>query len=280
MNTGSASTSRCSTTGTDSGWLWQALARLLEPERLHVLTGSLGTEPQTHSTRVTIEGLLADLDACAAELRGAADRPARAPSDELRSSLKKLSGWLARIAKADMPERLLSEMWHGQRDRCGLGSVLLAWLLLHDLGRQVELENDRQCLDLLCRFGLDFAWRESAATPAQALDVSLGMLLMQTSAGSARPASNDPAFYELVEDPQNADLLGINRHAGQRWFSREGMAALAGAVALQAALVPLASPPDVATPEGATSMISERLRERLARAAAVGYRLDKFVQLG
>ena len=51
-------------------------------------------------------------------------------------------------------------------------------------------------------------------------------------------------------------------------------------LALQAALEPLVSAPVAAAPEGLASLISERLRERLARAAAVGYRLDKFVQLG
>ena len=42
----------------------------------------------------------------------------------------------------------------------------------------------------------------------------------------------------------------------------------------------LASPDSVAELKISTGLVSERLRERLARAAAVGYRLDKFLHLG
>jgi len=173
----------------------------------------------------------------------------------------------------------LHEMWQGKSDRPGLGTVLLSWLLLRDLGRQLGLADDRQCLDLLRGFGLDFAWQESAASQAQTRDVFLGMLLMQTPTQALHPATNDPAFAELVTDPKNAALLGINRHAGQSWFAKEGLAALTGCVALQAALMIISSPQVTEQPKVMARLIHERLRERLALAAAVGYRLDKFLHL-
>ncbi len=260
--------------------LWQALAGLLDPQRLHVLTGSLGAVPQPKPVRATIKRLLGELDALAAELRIAANLPSpQLPPGAPDSFVAKLPGWLAGIAKAEMPEQLLSDMWQGKRDRHGLGPALLSWLLLHDLGQQLGLENDGQCLDLLRRFGLDFAWRESASSPAQTTDVFLGMLLLQTTARPQHPATSDELFAELFTDPQNAGLLGINHHAGQSWFSREGLAALAGAVALQAALMHRASPSSIEEPDSMAALIAERLRERLARAAAVGYRLDKFLHL-
>ena len=261
--------------------LWEALTRLLDPERLHVLTGSLGAVPQPKPARATLKGLLDELDALAYELQIAANLQSPEPSPgEPESSITRLPGWLAGIAKAEMPEQLLCEMWQGKRDRHGLGPALLGWLLLHDLGQRLGLENDRQCLDLLRGFGLDFAWRESASSPTQSIDVFIGMLLLQTPARPLHPATSDQLFAELFTDPQNSSLLGINQHAGQSWFSREGLAALAGAVALQAALLHLASPSSEEDPDMTTALISERLRERLARAAAVGYRLDKFLHLG
>jgi hypothetical protein len=261
--------------------LWQALSQLLDPQRLHVLAGRLGAVPLPQPTKTTIKRLLEELDALASELRLAANLPSpEPPSGEAESSVTKLPGWLAGIAKAAVPEQFLCEMWQGKRDRHGLGPALLSWLLLHDLGQQLGLENDRQCLELLTSFGLDFAWRESASSPAQTTDVFLAMLLLQTPASPLHPAISDQLFAELFTDPQNSRLLGINHHAGQSWFSREGLASLAGAVALQAALMPLASLSSIEEPDITAALISERLRERLARAAAVGYRLDKFLHLG
>jgi len=224
--------------------------------------------------------LLDELDAFVSDLRCAADIQTSAPaSDGIRNLAKKLPGWLARMGKVEMPGRLLHEMWQGKRDRPGLGSVLLSWLLLHDLGRQLGLTDDRQCLDLLRGFGLDFAWQECATSDTQTREVLLGMLLMQTPALPLHPATSDPVFAEYFSDPKNAGLLGINRHAGQRWFAKEGLTALAGALALQAALMHISSPEITGQQKFMAELIPERLRERLARAAAVGYRLDKFLHL-
>ena len=261
--------------------LWQAMTRLLDPERLHVLTDGLGTAPQPKPVRATLKALLGELDSLVSGLRVAANIQAPPPpSDEFKNLVKKLPGWLVRMAKAKMPGKLLHEMWQGKSDRPGLGAAVLSWQLMHDLGLQLGLADDRQCLELLRGFGLDFAWQESAASQAQTRDVFLGMLLMQTSAGPLHPATSDPVFAELVTAPKNAGLLGINRHAGQSWFAKEGSAALAGSVALQAALMVIASPDSSEESKAMTALIPERLRERLARAAAVGYRLDKFLHLG
>ena len=40
-----------------------------------------------------------------------------------------------------------------------------------------------------------------------------------------------------------------------------------------------ASPSSIEEPDSMAALSAERLRERLARAAAVGYRLDKFLHL-
>ena len=56
------------------------------------------------------------------------------------------------------------------------------------IGKIRGLENDRQCLELLTSFGLNFAWRESASSPAQTTDVFLAMLLLQTPASPLHPA--------------------------------------------------------------------------------------------
>ena len=260
--------------------LWLAMTRLLDPERLYELTEGLGVVPQPKPVRATLKALLGELDALVSELRVAAEIQTSAPPPGgLKALVKKLPGWLARMAKAEMPGQLLHEMWQGKSDRPGLGAVLLSWLLLHDLGRQLGLADDRQCLDRLRGFGLDFAWQESAASQAQTRDVFLGMLLMQTPTQALHPATNNPAFAELVTDPKNAALLGINRHAGQSWFAKEGLAALAGCVALQADLMLISSPQITEQSKVMATLIHERLRERLALAAAVGYRLDKFLHL-
>jgi len=103
---------------------------------------------------------------------------------------------------------------------------------------------------------------------------------MQTSALSPHPATCDAAFAELCNDPGNAGLLGTNVHAGESWFSQEGMTALAGSVALQAEIAQLMSKSAAEKADKSAVAIADILRQRLARAAAVGYRLDKFLHLG
>ena len=58
------------------------------------------------------------------------------------------------------------------------------------------------------------------------------------------------------------------------------MAALAGVVALQAEIMQLMTQPEAEITDTSATAIPDILRQRLARAAAVGYRLDKFLNLG
>ena len=91
---------------------------------------------------------------------------------------------------------------------------------------------------------------------------------------------SESAFTELCNNPDNSRLLGINSHADERWFLQEGMTALAGVVALQAEIMPLTKDSKAEKSSASANTSSDILRQRLARAAAVGYRLDKFLSLG
>ena len=106
--------------------------------------------------------------------------------------------------------------------------------------------------------------------------MALTMELLQQPL-TPHPATDADAFNTLCMAPQLTTLLGINQHAGTTWFREEGLATLAGAVALQAVFTSaLASP----TLEPDFESCAATLRLRLARAAACGCRLDKFLQLG
>ena len=136
------------------------------------------------------------------------------------------------------------------------------------------------CLESLRQFGLDYAWQETATSAEQERDILLATLLLQTTALTPHPATSTSAFTELCNNPDNARLLGINSHADATWFLQEGMTALAGVVALQAEIMQLMGGPETGDTDKSPSTIPDILRQRLARAAAVGYRLDKFQRLG
>jgi hypothetical protein len=135
-------------------------------------------------------------------------------------------------------------------------------------------------LESLRRFGLDFAWQESATSTEQERTIFLTNLLLQTATLSPHPATCEAAFAKLCKKPENAKLLNINRHADETWFSREGLTALAGIVALQSEIMQLLRKAEEETTAEPAVVIADILRQRLARAAAVGYRLDKFLYLG
>lgn len=157
---------------------------------------------------------------------------------------------------------------------------MLGWLLLHNLGKLLGCPDDGTTLEFLYGYGLNYAWQESAASTDQERDVLLATLLMRTSSLSPHPSGCEAAFIGLCSDPANAGLLGINMHAGSTWFIQEGMTALAGAIALQAAIMQRGPSGKPLVREPAMKGVAETLRQRLARAAAVGYRLDKFIGLG
>ncbi|MBW2688622.1 MAG: hypothetical protein JRC99_01675, partial [Deltaproteobacteria bacterium] len=226
--------------------------------------------------------LIEELCAFTVALRTSAeshDKETAVPID-LDDVLAILSNWLSELSAERLPRKLLANAWHGTRTHAGLGAPILGWLLLHCLGKELGLSDGTHVLECLHRFGLDFAWQENAASVDQERNVFLTTLLMQTSALAPHPATCDVAFAELCNDPDNAGLLGINAHAGETWFSQEGMTALAGSVALQAEIMQLMSKSEVKKADKPAVAIADILRQRLARAAAVGYRLDKFLHLG
>ena len=92
------------------------------------------------------------------------------------------------------------------------------------------------------------------------------------------PAVDAQAFAYLCQGRDNRRFLGVNRHQEQTWFLQEGMTALAGAIALQVGILQLRAGQGKEVPAISTAA-AEHLRQRLARAAAVGYRLDKFLDL-
>jgi hypothetical protein len=191
-----------------------------------------------------------------------------------------LPAWLSDLSAAKLPGKLVADAWFGLRAQPGLGVSLLSWLLLRSLGKMLGLSDDYCCLQYLRRFGLDYAWQESTTSAEQQRDVFLATLLMQTSGLTPHPATSEKRFAELCNDPDNTGLLGINSHAGKTWFLQEGMTALAGAIALQAEIMHLMSEDGEADAKVSASATAEVLRQRLALAAAVGYRLDKFLRLG
>lgn len=92
------------------------------------------------------------------------------------------------------------------------------------------------------------------------------------------PAADAKVFTQLCQEADIGRFLGVNKHANQTWFLQERMTALAGAVALQAGVMQLQASHNKQV-SVTSSSAAEQLRQRLARAAAVGYRLDKFLAL-
>ncbi len=262
--------------------LWHAFSKLLEPGRLHVLVGGVTASPQPQPIRALVLELSEELYTFAASLclpENLLNEDVTSPTG-LPDLLTTLPDWLSTLSKAKMPEKLLADLWCGARTQSGLGISLFSWLLLHNLGKILGLTDDTHCLRYLRQFGLDYAWQEIATSAEQERDVFLATLLMQTSVLSPHPATNESAFATLCNDPDNAGLLGINSHADETWFMQEGMAALAGVVALQAEIMQLMTQPEAESTDTSATTIPDILRQRLVRAAAVGYRLDKFLNLG
>lgn len=262
--------------------LWQAFPRLLDPGRLQVLAGGLTASPQPGPIKELIAELSEELLGFAAALRSSAEfhgDESPAPND-LDDILAILPNWLVGLSAEQLPGKLLANSWHSTRTQAGLGVPILGWLLLHCLGKTLGFSDDISSLEYLRGFGLDFAWQESAAAAGQERDLVLATLLVQTASLSPHPATCEAAFAELCNDPGNARLLNINLHAGETWFSQEGMTALAGIVALQDGIMQLLGKTEATSADRSVTVISDILRQRLARAAAVGYRLDIFLRLG
>ena len=262
--------------------LWQAFSRLLEPARLHVLAGGVTASPQPAPVQALTTELAKELEDLAAVLRASSEYQGHEPTApaELTTQIGALPAWLAALGSAKPPAKLLADSWYGAPTQPGLGTALLSWLLLQNLGKLLGLSDGAQCLEVLRRFGCDYAWQELATTADQERDVFIATLLMKISADSQHPATCEAAFEKLCHDPGNTNLIGINKHAGETWFSREGMTALIGAVALQADIMQRVAVNPAGNAGPPTTAVHDLFRRRLARAAAVGYRLDKFLNLG
>jgi glycosidase len=259
--------------------LWQAFTKLLDPGRLHALVGGLTGPPQTAPIKALIEEIVGELYAFVEALSSAKEFKSDKVAD-LKNLFTALPVWLDTKADETPTGKHLLDSWYGKPTQAAMGPPLLGWLLLHCLGKTLEHSDDTHCLDFLCQHGLDFAWQESATEAGYENDVFLTLLLMQTATLVPHPANDAAAFTQLCQAPENAKFLGINTHNDQNWFSQEGMTALVGIVALQAEILPLIGQDKAVTSGTSTVVISELLRQRLARAAAVGYRLDKFLHLG
>jgi glycosidase len=263
--------------------LWEGFTKLLDPERLRVLAGGLTTSPQTPPIKTLIGEVNEEFCTLVEKLRPtiqALDDNEPAASLDLGALLTALPGWLEDESVETPAEKLMRGLWYGKSTQSALGAPLLGWLLLRSLGKALGVADDIRCLELLRQFGLDFAWHESATNVNQEREVALAILLMQTATLVPHPAHDSAAFTHLCQAPENSRLLDINAHEGKVWFSREGMTAMAGAVALQARMSSFIGHDGAEAPDTPSTATAEALRQRLARAAAVGYRLDKFLHLG
>ena len=258
--------------------LWQAFTTLLAPGRLRVLAGGLSAAPVMPPHQALILELDTELQLLAGIMAAESGKPPGPQAATLPALLMRLPQWLTDCAAQKLPHSLLAERWSGSAKAPGLGSLVLAWLLVRALGQACGQPTAAETTGLLHRFGLDHAWRESATSARLEHEGQLAMLLLETEALSPHPAVDEAAFVKLVEDRGLQALLGINRHAGTTWFSREAMTDLAGILALQSSILQLTEREIAAgEPQATTSAVI--LRQRLARAAAVGYRLDKFLRL-
>jgi glycosidase len=260
--------------------LWRAFGSLLEPRRLRSIAAALAAGPPTGAVDKAITALIEEFDDCQrliGEATGKDATKSAGPSGEatLKELLRRCGERVRSLSSHGFTGQLLAAAWQQIHAEEGLGAALLSWLLLDQLGRQLKLPDGQALLSKLEDFGLDFAWREGCGTTAELRDLALTRLLLRHPAGESAasdPALNRATFTALCRDPQNATLLGVNSQEGRRWFVRERMAAVTGALALRTWLA-LERDDDTAWRASAL----DRHRQRLARAAAVAYRLDRFL---
>ena len=259
--------------------LWREFCSLLDLERLQILSAALGTEPQPKHVTEELFQLFTKTSSVADLIRSPEEDFEYAPvPEQLLPFFVTMPAWLDQLSKSGLPKSLLYEIWLGQEFCPSLGAPLLGWLMLKKMGCQWRL-NGPQCFELLCEFGLDGAWKEMARSEDQALLIDLTVLLLQSGEQQPHPAINDKAFVDFITARKAARILGINQYAGQTWFSKEGIGMLTGGIALQYAMMTRLASPDTASPRQNDQFVSECLRQRLPRAAALGYRLDKFLNL-
>jgi glycosidase len=260
--------------------LWKAFAALFDQGRLHVLAGGLVSARQTRPIDKIMTELSAECNAFASMIVSSTegfDGHSTVQID-LKTLFANLSGWLSELSAAEAVEKMLAGQWQGMRTQPGLGVTILSWLMLRNLSQALGFSDESRCFEVFGSYGLDFAWQESAALEDQDRTVFLATLLTRTAGMQPHPAIDAQAFAQLCQSHDNSKFLGVNRHEEQTWFLQECMTALAGAIALQAGILQLRTGQGKEVTAIATAA-AEHLRQRLARAAAVGYRLDKFLDL-
>jgi len=262
------------------GPLWNAFVALIDGNRLRVLSSELELPKLLPPGVAAVEQILNEEERLTESLQlriGCSPAATDHQEKQGEPSLQGLGIWLNELKGSDLPGQLLYELWTGSADQPGLGPALLTWWQIARLYARCSFAFSEGCDAFLTHFGIDLAWREASVTPIEHRDRQIALLLLRSTALTAHPALDDHSLAQLIRDTDGRELLGIHRHAGTTWFNREAMASLCGALALQAGWLGFACDAVQPANESPTTTLLETLRRRLARAAAVGYRLDKFL---
>lgn len=238
--------------------LWKAWQQLTEPGRLQVLAGALLGRPLTVAAVELAAGLDEELVALAR--LWAPHTPPALPQAPLAAELDTLATWLGAPAAAP-----LRTHWTGEG---AIAIPLLGWLLFNRLEGLLP-----EAAPLWPRFqeiGLPLAWEELLSAGEHGTQLPLALLLLAAGRQSPPPALDALALATLVREPAHQALLGINRHGGETWFSREGMTAALAALAGQALQ-------RAGGQRRLAGLIVPRLKRRQEAATACGYRLEPFL---
>ncbi|MBW2451480.1 MAG: alpha-amylase [Deltaproteobacteria bacterium] len=258
--------------------VWQSFQALMNPDRLLALSGMLMTPPLVGPGQTVVRECAKELDTLAALFSTHLDLvpTATTPSEQsLRQDMVDLSTWLGTLAPSRLPGQILLKIWQGSSDVCSLGPAIIMWRLLAALGQRLSCSAPASLWAMMQRLGLDHAWHEVLSEPGDRRNLNLSWILLEAEAMDPHPARSETALAELVGTSRVATVIGLNEYAGERFFNREGMMALCAALAIQADWT-LGRPTGPGRP-GPEPL--ETFRGRLARAAAVGYRLDNFIHL-
>ena len=262
------------------GILWKAFVALIDGNRLRVLISEIELPKLLPPGAAALEQILSEAGELTQSLQSRIGSAPAANGQQERPgelTLKGLGLWLNQLKDSDLPGQLLYGQWSGCSDQPSLGGALLTWWQVERLYASCSFAFSDGCDAFLTHFGVDLAWREASASPVEQRDRQIALLLLRANGLTPHPALDDQSLARLISGADGRELLGIHQHGGTTWFNREAMAALCGALALQAGwreYQALAAKPSA---KGGGSPYLEMLRRRLARAAAVGYRLDKFL---
>ena len=259
--------------------LWTAFLQVVNLERLNVLKGLLSAKPVSRITQDIIIDLSNDVRTLAKEIAALKNVDFETGgSTTLKASFLACPAWLGRWEQADYPESLLKSLWDG--DECApLGAIALAWLAIHGAFQLLPKGLAEDFGELSDLYGLGMAWHEQILTPSDRQAMFLINQLCRIQEQEPDPATDHEAFLRMVTQPNVPEILGMHEFADKTWITREGITAFAGGLALRSVIKEeIRSSTTSETKKNLSHAVSLSLRERLAHAAAVGYRLDKFLQ--